>query len=316
MDSLQIVGLPYHHGAHLGLGVFLGLLLVAGFFFLVYRHWKHTYGLPGLSAVPILTYHKVDERWEWGGTRNTPRQFEIQMRWLKEEGYRAIPASEAARLVAEGKRPPPKSVVITFDDGYESVYQHAFPVMKELGFAGAVFLITDFMGKANRWDVNVGGRAFHHLSWFQAGKMSEAGWEFGSHTASHPDLRKIPEAEALRELRDSKEAIGRELGRPCEMLSYPFGRYNERVMALAREAGYQAAFALYPSRSNRVDELFALRRKGVYLIDTLFEFKVKVEEPLFWFPLSDLSGRLINWFASGTSLVKGYPPQERGKAAG
>ncbi len=310
MDSLKTFGLPAHYGAHNWLAILLGLFLVGAWAYLYFRHWSRTYGLPSLSSIPVLTYHKVDERWEWGGTRIPPRQFEAQMRWLKEQGYRSILASEVARFVSQGQRPPPKSVAITFDDGYEGIYQRAFPVMKALGFAGTVFVITDYMGKSNRWDVTLGGRSFRHLSWFQARKMSEAGWEIGSHSASHPDLRKIPEPEALKELRDSKEAIERELSRPCELLSYPYGRYNAKVMALAREAGYRASFALYPSRLNRVDELFALRRKGVYLIDTRFDFKVKVEEPRLWFPLSDMSGRLINWFASGTFLVKGYPSRK------
>jgi peptidoglycan/xylan/chitin deacetylase (PgdA/CDA1 family) len=201
-------------------------------------------------------------------------------------------------------------VAITFDDAYESVYQNALPAMRELGFSGTVFLITDYVGKSNAWDVNVGGRKFHHLSWFQAGKMAEAGWEFGSHSASHPDLTKISEGDALAELVKSKEAIEKELSRPCELLSYPFGRYNEKVQSLAKQAGYKAAFALYPRRSNQQEDLFALRRKGVYVIDTLFDFRVKVEEPAFWFPFSDLSGRVINWFASGTFEAKGYHPPE------
>jgi len=312
-DSLGIIGsLPkYHrHGPPTWLFLLLGMLLVALFFYLLYHRWKRAYGLPGLSAVPVLAYHKVDERWEWGGTRTTPRQFAAQVRWLKEEGYRTIPASEAARLLAEGKHAPPKSVVLTFDDAYESVYQNAFPAMKECGFAGTVFLITGYAGKSNAWDVNWGGRKFRHLSWFQAKKMAEEGWEFGSHSVSHPDLTRIPEADALKELVKSKEAIEKELGKPCEFLSYPFGRYNERVQALARKAGYKAAFALYPKRSNREEDVFALRRKGVYLIDTLFDFRVKVEEPAFWFPFSDLSGRMINWFASGTFEVKGYHPPD------
>jgi peptidoglycan/xylan/chitin deacetylase (PgdA/CDA1 family) len=316
MDSLPVFGVPppYHHGIPSGLAIILSLLLVGILFFLIFYHWKRSYGLPGLSAIPILTYHKVDERWEWGGTRTTPRQFATQMSWLKEEGYRSIPTSEVARLVTGGKRPLPKSVGITFDDGYESIYQNVFPVMKNLGFVGTVFLVTDYVGKSNSWDVNLGGRKFHHLSWFQIKKMAEAGWEFGSHSASHPDLTKIPEADVLRELQRSKEAIEKELGKPCVLLSYPFGRYDEKVQALAKQAGYQGAFALYPPRPNGKEDLFALRRAGVYLTDTLFDFKVKVEEPAFWFPLSDMSGRLINWFASGTFMVKGYSDRGEKKA--
>ncbi len=280
---------------------------------LPYILWHRRYRAGDFGFNPTLAYHKITDRFEWGITRVTPKNFERQIIYLKHKGFSAVDLSvltagagigfPASDDVREFQLPneQDKQVALTFDDGYESVYQNAFPLLKKYGYNATIFLISGYVGKMNLWEASFGKR-FRHLSWEQIREMSACGFQFGSHTVNHPDLTRLTKSELEYELRSSKEKIEGELNQEIKFLSYPFGRHNELVREQAKKAGYHAAFSL---NSEKNSDLFALGRLGVYLFDTPLSLKIKLNPGgLFW--IEDLKGWIINQFSAGTALVKKY----------
>ncbi len=191
---------------------------------------------------PVLCYHKVDTRFELGFTQLEPRVFRRQMEALARQGYRAL----GSRELLECLGPSPAAgaaIAITFDDGYAALARHAFPVLADLGFRALAFVITDYVGRENSWDVQYGWRRFSHLDWDELGRWSERGIEVHSHGATHSRLTWLGDAAALDELARSREEIARRLGVAPAAVSYPYGSVDERVRALAVQAGYTLGFA-------------------------------------------------------------------------
>jgi peptidoglycan/xylan/chitin deacetylase (PgdA/CDA1 family) len=229
----------------------------------------------------------VDARRELGVTRLGPRVFRRQMETLAAAGVRTLGAAELeGALAAEDPaglgapaRPlsPPDllpltsltSVVLTFDDGYEPLARHAFPVLADLGLRALVFVVTDYVGRDNDWDVHYGWRRFRHLSWDDLAHWQERGIEVHSHGATHARLTWVSDEQAEDELGRSREAIARRLGggAPPAGIAYPFGAVDARVRALAAAAGYSLGFAGPAGSGGRqpagADRL-ALRRRPVY----------------------------------------------------
>jgi len=249
--------------------------------------------------VPILAFHKVDPRFEWGVTRTTPQQFRRILNYLKTTGYQTVSLQD----LSDPSHPlPAKPVVLTFDDSYESVYAHAYPAMMEFGFTGTIFIITDYIGALNRWDINLGWLTFRHLNWDQILEMKKNGIEFGSHTHRHPDLTRVSDERIERELEYSKKILEERLGEKVPFISFPFGRYNEKIVQKAKEIGYVHACAFWNSLKNS-DESFVFERKAYYLFDTLWNLKAKLGCN-FWTHCEVAKLRIINFCSHGTSLVK------------
>lgn len=199
-----------------------------------------------MTAPPILCYHKVDPRFELGFTQLEPRAFRRQIEALARAGSRTLGAEELlAALGRAGAEPAPlpSSLVLTFDDGYEALARHAFPVLADHGFTALVFVITDYVGRDNAWDVRYGWRSFRHLSWDDLAAWRERGMEVHSHGASHARLTWLPDAAAADELERSRAEIARRLGAAPVAISYPFGSVDGRVKRLAAAAGYALGFA-------------------------------------------------------------------------
>jgi peptidoglycan/xylan/chitin deacetylase (PgdA/CDA1 family) len=162
--------------------------------------------------------------------------------------------------------------------------------------------VSAFAGKANTWELNLPGRRFTHLGWDEIRDLAGRGFAFGSHARTHPDLTRLSPEDLRREIGDSKREIESRLAAPVRSLSYPFGRSNDRVRREAERAGYRAAFALCAPRSARPDR-YALRREGIYVIDSIGNIKAKLGTGL-PFLFEDFKGRTINAFAVLTPLVK------------
>lgn len=181
----------------------------------------------------IIVFHKLTRRPVIGTSWHTPHQFEATLRWFKEQGFKGITPQEILDHPFKEK-----SLLVTFDDGYREVYTLGLPILEKYGFKPLIFLIAGYIGKENRWDYGV---RFRHLSWEEIMELKKRGYAFGSHTLTHPDLTKLSLKELYRELSESKRILEDRLGK-IDLLSYPFGRYNERVKRVAREVGYRMAF--------------------------------------------------------------------------
>ena len=251
--------------------------------------------------IPIVTFHKVDYAFEWGVTRLPPPRFNAILRFLKENGYTTV-----SLQVLLNTKPllPPKPVVITFDDSYESVYTHAFPLMQKYHFSGTVFVIAGFVGRMNTWDVNLGGKMFRHLSWDQILEMKNNGFEIGSHTVRHPDLTRMDSKRLRVEVERSKKTIEDKTGSEVQFISFPFGRYNTRVIDACKSAEYKRGCGFWIRvQEKKVQEPFVLERKAYYLFDGIWNLKAKLQRNS-WTPFENAKLRLVNFCSHGTSLVK------------
>jgi peptidoglycan/xylan/chitin deacetylase (PgdA/CDA1 family) len=197
-----------------------------------------------LRVPPILCYHKIERRAELGVTRVSPRRFARQVERLARAGYRTLTLDELIACLRGERVARRDEIAITFDDGYRGLRDHAFPVLEAHGFAATVFIVTDFAGKLNRWDVAYGGRRFAHLAWRDMRRWQARGISFASHTASHPRLPWVDENTAARELATSRLALEGHLDVRARAIAYPFGAAGRRERALAVREGYDAGFAL------------------------------------------------------------------------
>lgn len=283
----------------------LTVITIIALFIIVYLFWLVRFKKNKNYKIPIVVYHKIGDRFEWGITRQKIRQFEQQIRYLKENGYQSAKTDEIFKSQDRFRKisfKDSRKVLITFDDGYESAYDFAFPVLQKYGFSACIFLITGYVGKYNEWDVNW-GKKFKHLSWNQIKEMAKYGFSFGSHTINHPDLTKLGKRHVEYELKGSLEELEDNLGKKVDFVSFPFGKYNPQVEELAQKAGYQKAFTICSSSNDDNSDSFVLERKGMYLFDSPLTLSIKINGgPFFW--IEDLKGRIINAFANGTTLIK------------
>jgi peptidoglycan/xylan/chitin deacetylase (PgdA/CDA1 family) len=248
-----------------------------------------------MSLPLILCYHKVERRHELGVTRISPRRFARHVERLARAGYRTISLHDVASC-ARGARPAgEREIAITFDDAYRGLRQHAFPVLAAHGFTASCFVITDYAGRLNRWDVAYGGRRFAHLAWRDVERWSARGIAFGSHTATHPRLTWLGERDAAEELARSRAAMHSALGIAPLAVSYPFGAAAGRELRLAREAGYELGFTLDAwGEANPM----ALPRLPVYL------WSPPIPGVTWLAPLERLGARGANRCAVGTTIWK------------
>ena len=204
-------------------------------------------------VVPILMYHMVDPRaWRADALTVSDRAFRRQMQFLRARRYNVIPLEEVADLVKNKKPIPPKTVAITFDDGYRNSYTCAFPILKEYRIPATVFIIVNEVERAR------GDR----LSWIQIREMRDSGLvSIGSHCLGPDPLIKIKSEEALRkEIVDSKNILEGKLGTAIHAFSYPEGMFTPRIRQLVIDAGYTLAVATNPGKAYPSDDVFALKR--------------------------------------------------------
>ena len=247
----------------------------------------------------ILAYHSVDRRFDWGATRVTPRQFERQVAWAAGKGYSFVTVSEY--LERKRRQPGEKIVALTFDDGFESVYRYAYPVLAKYGAKATVFIIAGYVGQWNTWDVNIGWIRFRHLTWGQIKELSQSGWEIGSHGLSHLDLTRLPVSRVLKEINAAKRLIEDRINVPAKAISYPFGNVNARVADMARGAGHDCGFVM--GRSNKkIAAPLAVPRLGVYLFDSLLSFRQKTDGRIGLFYRS--LQKFLDICSDGTVIVK------------
>ena len=219
----------------------------------------------------ILAYHIIDSKFTWGVTRVTPHLFSRQIDLLIAAGKQFVTISDYV-LFNESDRL--NKIAITFDDGYESVFTHAFPILKNKGILASVFVNPVFVGQYNTWDANFGKR-IKHMDWHQIQRLEQAGWEIGSHGLTHQDLTHLSPFRLQRELFVSQRLIRKRIGHCSSVFSFPFGNSNNRVRQRCRESGYKHALVMGKApRAGNVRNIWT--RNGIYLFDVPFLFKYKV----------------------------------------
>lgn len=200
-------------------------------------------------APRILVYHAIedvrDPRLAYYSV--PPRLFEDQLTAVREAGYTFVTAADLLEHL-DGRQLPPGSVLLTFDDAYESLLTEAVPVLARLGARGVVFVVTDQIGGHNAWDAETGTVVLPLLTAAQLATLRAAGWEIASHGARHAHLTALTRAGMRADLRRSRHALQRlGLGTP-RLLAYPYGEHDRRLRAEARRTGFAGAVALTTGR--------------------------------------------------------------------
>jgi len=219
----------------------------------------------------VLCYHAVTA--SWPSALAVERETLLrQVRSLLARGYEPVGAEQLLRS-------PANALHVTFDDAFRGILA-VLPALEELGAGVTVFACSDFADGGRPLDVpELAAEAAAHpndlatLTWAELRELAETGVEIGSHTVSHPHLTRLGDEELGRELRESRERIEAEVGRPCRLLSYPFGEHDPRVRQAAKRTGYEAAF-LVRARGGRRDE-YALPRVSVYSGDGPLRLRAK-----------------------------------------
>jgi peptidoglycan/xylan/chitin deacetylase (PgdA/CDA1 family) len=229
-----------------------------------------------VQAVTVLCYHRLG----FAASKMVvaPADFEAQLDWLAREHYRVIRLADLAEFLAGRRQLPQRSVVITFDDGYESIYRYAYPVLRKHGYPATLFMYTDFIGARDA------------LSWTQLDTMSRSGLvDIGAHSKTHRNLAR-PLAgesdEAYRqsldtELRQPRTVLERQLGAAgvqVRNFAYPYGDANDAVLQVAQREKYALGLTVTPGGNSFYADPLLLRRTMIFGDISLDEFKARLTQ--------------------------------------
>jgi peptidoglycan/xylan/chitin deacetylase (PgdA/CDA1 family) len=220
-----------------------------------------------VHGVPVLMYHSIAI--EKGNPIRMPvEQFDKEMKYIKDQGYTTLTLKELYDYFENKVSVPAKSVVITLDDGYEDNYTAAFPVLKKYGLKATIFMIT--------CSIDVDPKC---LTSAQLKEMDKAGIDIESHTVTHTDLDTLSYSQQLAELKDSKAALEKLLGRSVDYVAYPEGRYNNDTVKAVAAAGYKMAFTTNGRWSDKSDGILTLDRVYISTFHSMDVFKDRLTNP-------------------------------------
>jgi len=190
-------------------------------------------GGPFALRVPVLMYHRIMPRALAGDSLPSlvvaPQLFAAQLAALQAAGWRTITLAQLATDLGAGVRPPPRTFVITIDDGHSDGFTYALPLLLRYGDVATYFIVTGRLGEPG------------NLTSDQVRQLAAAGMEIGDHTVSHVDLPSRPLAIAQEQITTAAETIRQLTGQRPTSLAYPYGSVNRSVVDLVRRAGFSMA---------------------------------------------------------------------------
>src|SRR5437762_5678775 len=162
--------------------------------------------VPGAALPPVLCYHRVGGPLELGVTRIARSTFARQMKALARAGWRTLTLAEfSQRVTHPASRIPHPEFLLSFDDGFASLAEHVYPLLADVGFTATTFLITDYVGRLNTWDVRYTWRRLAHLDWDTIGRWQARGFDFASHTAAPARLTCLSDGQPAAQPAGSRE---------------------------------------------------------------------------------------------------------------
>jgi len=217
------------------------------------------------TPVPILMYHHILELADDAtkGQRAwtvSPRAFEEQMTWLVERGWHSINPAQLAAYWRDGSPLPSKPIVISMDDGYKEVYTTAAPIFTETSLRPTLFITPRYIGYGA------------YMTWEQLGELATVGYAIGAHGYDHSNLRGMNDAELALQIGDSRQILKERLSVAVDSFCYPYGGYDDRVLAALEKHGYTTAVTLNPGYWQSPDQPYQLDRLRIDYSMTLTEF--------------------------------------------
>jgi peptidoglycan/xylan/chitin deacetylase (PgdA/CDA1 family) len=195
--------------------------------------------------------------------------------------------ADASLEVSEGSNSKRAPVAITFDDGFASIADHALPLLAERGFPCTVFVPLGWLGRRPGWESeSEDEQAEVVLDRERLRSVASPLVELGAHSLSHPHLTRLPVAEARREISDSRRELEALTGLEVRLFAFPYGDYNDELVQICREAGYQRAYSIRPRPINLRRADFLCGRVAVSAHDGPLEFALKASGAYAWMPLA------------------------------
>jgi glycosyltransferase involved in cell wall biosynthesis/peptidoglycan/xylan/chitin deacetylase (PgdA/CDA1 family) len=225
----------------------------------------------------ILLYHAVGRPGEAASRYVVPaRRFRRQLAWLRLRRHPLLGLDDYVRHRESNRLPPPRSVVLTFDDGYTDTHEVAMPMIRRRGGSATVFLVSGAMGDANRWTASGPLADRPLLSWEAARELLADGMAVGAHTVTHPQLTDLDDDRARHEVDECRAQLETQLGVPIPHFAYPYGKTSPGVEALVQRAGYASAGGVEPGANGPAVPIHDLRRLEVCGTWSLPRFAVSV----------------------------------------
>jgi peptidoglycan/xylan/chitin deacetylase (PgdA/CDA1 family) len=226
----------------------------------------------------ILTYHTIGD---YGGIlpagiNTSVEVFRSHMDYLYQQQYRVVPLEKIVDHIIKGQKLDHKTLAITFDDGYEDHFLHAYPILRMYAFPATIFLTVKHIDGYWESEKAEGGR-IRGLSKEHILEMRKGGLiQFGSHGYSHRNLLSMSGEQRDFEIRNSKLLLEKMLDEEVLFLSYPFGAFDNGIKDAAANVGYRAGFSIW----NRKPDIYSIRRIPLHTRDRLARFKFKLS-PLY-----------------------------------
>ncbi len=253
------------------------------------------FGKKKRSSGPIgLLFHSISDIPAMHCSYYSSFKFDSLLCRLRGEGFRFVTVSHFSSLPPLSRR---NSIVMTFDDGFDTFHSKALPICERHGIKTTVFPVAGFLGKTSSWDALPKQT---HLTRSQIIEISSLGHEIGSHTLTHANLTLLSDSELLKELCDSKRILEDIIAKEVTSISFPFGRVDERVWNAAKKVGYTHATSYVLKGKNFAD---IIPLWGAYSYDSVQDIIARaVRQPYFSHTLA--RGRLMPHFAKGSPLWK------------
>ncbi len=217
---------------------------------------------PRTENFPIILYHHIrpltsDMSRLARDLSVTPDAFEEQLRHLASHNYDSMPLRDFAANLSVNLPIPQNSFALTFDDGYQDFYTHAWPLLKQYRMHATLFVIINRIGTPD------------YVTWEQIKELAASELvSIESHTLNHPQLDKLTLKKARFEIEQSKKILEQQLGHPVALFCYPYGSYTQEIAKAVKQAGYNAAITTKGGTTHSRHSLFELRRVRLSTSDT------------------------------------------------
>ncbi|MFA5117276.1 MAG: polysaccharide deacetylase family protein [Candidatus Omnitrophota bacterium] len=208
------------------------------------------------ESVPVLLYHHIADLPENAGRALkrwtlSPKKFEAHLAWIVAHGFHPVSLAQLVAHRKEGIALPASPIVLTFDDGWKDQYTGAFPLLVKYKIPATFFIITDSIGHSA------------YMDWRQLEELATAGMDVEPHSHTHSQLTVLPEKYLSREIIEPKNILESRLRKPAVVFAYPFGDYNDEVISMVKQAGFDAAVSVNGLNNGyifRRDQTFTLAR--------------------------------------------------------
>ena len=227
-----------------------------------------------------LSYHIINRAIS-DNTAIAEEAFEQQLAYLQTHEYTTLSLAQAIADLGGDRQAPPRSVLLSFDDGYADTAQVALPRLQAYGMRATLFVITGYIGQSNRWNTRACYDA-QHMTWDELRGWHVNGGDVGGHSHLHHCMTRLSLDELHETVEQNKRLLERETGVVPRAFAYPYGRFNQAVIDVVRQH-YELAFAtdggMWDARANR----YAINRLTVSPTWTIEDFATRLDS-IHWDP--------------------------------